>query len=163
MIICRPAAMRSRTRWLRDKERSWFDQLFNTMISDVQSKSTYSGIPNSISASHPLISGIFYPRVLQHAEQITGSHKSLINDTSLRSAHLGHQHIWPCKTIAIYTITADNILLPQPIPIVFAILPGMKYLGDLAYGIRYIERERYPDPAPPAIPACCIPTLAASR
>lgn len=66
--------------------------------------------------------------------------KDLINDSLLKSAHIGISLYDPAANSYLYNYQGDKYFTPASNTKLFPLYAGMKYLGDSLVGIRYIER-----------------------
>ncbi|MEJ7627671.1 MAG: D-alanyl-D-alanine carboxypeptidase [Ferruginibacter sp.] len=65
--------------------------------------------------------------------------KLLIEDTAIRSGHIGISIYEPAKGRYWYEHNGDNFFVPASNVKLFTLYAGMKYLGDSLIGLRYLE------------------------
>ena len=74
--------------------------------------------------------------------QITSAQiNNFLNDTAVRSGHVGISIYDPASNQYLYTHNAENNFLPSSNVKLFTLYAGMKYLGDSIIGLKYYSKN----------------------
>ena len=73
-------------------------------------------------------------------KKISGPAERLLNDPSVKTAHVGISIFEPATNRYWYNFQADKYFVPASNTKLFSCYAAMKYLGDSLLGIRYVDK-----------------------